>query len=157
MMIIDEIRIIKSILNTHGKKGASIADISGKYLSFSSNFLANFTHDPRFSDDYFELTGEKWKLRDKSIKEIDNYMKHIDGVYCTKTPTNCVWHINSAKLEHIAKLISQQKTRSPYQRTVRKRNLNKSSESNISNHREKYPVNPRECFFRDNYIYKYSR
>lgn len=72
-----------------------------------------------------------------------NCLKNIDGVYCEKDPTGeARWYVKSEKLQHITKLIQDQK---PIQvRPYRQTEMNRSTDGN-------------DCFFKDNNSYKNRR
>lgn len=87
-------------------------------------------------------------MADRTWDEIKDYMASIDGVYCMARGGSVQWYIQSEESAHIQKLIQKQKRhveRSPSpKKFVAKKFLNKSTE-------------PKECFFKDNYAYKYKR
>lgn len=94
-------------------------------------------------------------MADKTFDEIKQYMASIDGVYCIGARAGpAKWYIHSDETVHIKKMIQKQKRsterspvskRSPVsRRIVTKQFLNKTTETE-------------ECFFKDNYAYKYKR
>lgn len=100
-------------------------------------------------DDFTEFIGMPWQMADKTFDEIKQYMGCIDGVYCIGA-RGCPakWFIRSEETVHIKKMIQNQKRsaeRSPnLKRMATKQFLNKT-------------VAAQECFFKDNYAYKYKR
>lgn len=88
-------------------------------------------------------------MADRTWNEIEDYMASIDGVYCIGARGGSVkWYIRSEESAHIQKLIQKQKRhveRSP------------SPKKFVAKKIENISVEPKECFFKDNYAYKYKR
>lgn len=86
----------------------------------------------------------------KSLDVIKNYMNSIDGAYGIETRGASIkWYVRSDETVHIKKLIQQQRRSTEHSPTVVKKNATKVNANKT--------VATVECFFKDNYAYKYKR
>lgn len=113
----------------------------------------NYAH---FQDDFTEFIGKPWQMADKTFDEIQHYMGSIDGVYCIGSRGGLAkWYIQSEETVHIQKMIQKQKRSTDRSPISKKRSTDRSliTTNNFLNK----TVQPKECFFKDNYAYKYKR
>lgn len=158
---LEEINIIKGILNTRCKDGATVEDIKGiiHLTMYIANNIVLIVHENSvhlktifnfiFEDDFTAFIGTPWQMANKTFDNIKNYMESIDGVFCIESHAGPIkWFIHSKETVHIRKMIQEQRRSSecsPKSRKfVSKQFLNKT-------------IDAKECFFKDNYVYKYKR
>lgn len=96
-------------------------------------------------------------MAERSFDEIDDYMSSIDGVYhfdASAGPTK--WYIRSEDCVHLQKLILAQKhisERSPEAAAKKPPRMKMNHRNSMANK----SIGTKECFFRDNYVYKNKR
>lgn len=151
-MASEEVNIIKGILNARCREGATVENIKGNcdyFLAqdfFHRNICLNSENLP---DDFTEFIGKPWQMADRTWNEIEDYMASIDGVYCMGARGDSMkWYIRSEESAHIQKLILKQKRQIERSPSPKKCVAKKFASNSIE---------PKECFFKDNYAYKYKR
>lgn len=87
------------------------------------------------------IVGTEFPIKSYSDQTIEDFLRKIDGVYSKTSSGQKLWFIESDKTKHISKLIKEQK--SGY---FEKRTFHSSSAK---------PA--KDCFYKDNYVYKYKR
>lgn len=152
--------IIKSILNVRCREGATIADIQSKWLgilswlsllfinlkdhcwsTFQNNQLHFFVFNFFWKDDYGEVVG-------RPLPDIDNFLNSIECAYSiNNSDGGPKWYVRSENMQHLTKLIMEQKT--PQSRPYRPQKAARQSIKENS-HVE-------ECYFKDNIVYKHMR
>lgn len=139
--------IIKGIISTRCRDGATISDIIGK--SQAKHFpWHSLTFDLFPKDDYKELIGANDPLTGKSLKDINDYLNSIEGVYSVLNPGGfSKWYVDSEDSAHVTSMILSQKPFHPklikLNGSMKMTNMEVPQNNSISG-----------CFFRDNYIYK---
>lgn len=90
-------------------------------------------------------------MADKTLHEIHCYLRNIDGVYCSENPGGFLnWFVQSKEMKHITNFIIAQKP------SQLKHSCNKTINEWVDTC--EYPKsNRKECFYKDNYVYKYRR
>lgn len=92
-------------------------------------------------DDYMYIIGKQLAAGTSPSIDTESFLSQIDGVYTKVSLGRKLWFIENEKTKHISKLIMEQKPPLRYEKLRPEKNVK--------------PL--KECFYADNYVYKYKR
>lgn len=86
------------------------------------------------------MIGKKFAVERNSKTDVENFLTKIDGVHSKIARGQKLWFIDNENTKHIKKLILEQKS---FKQEKPKIDYEHKS--------------TKECFYKDNYVYKYKR